>query len=79
MATPAEKLEKAAGGPTKLSQLLEVDRSWIWRWKQPKKRGGLDGQVPQKHHKKALELSEQFGWGITPADLIGWEPNRQTG
>jgi hypothetical protein len=70
--TPADKLIACAHGVTNASRLLDVDRTWIWLWRQPRSKRGRDGKIPEKHHPKVMELAERFNWPLTAADIIGW-------
>lgn len=68
--TPAGKVLKAAGGYPKLAKLLGLRKPWVWRWTQPKTKGGLDGRIPGQHHGKILYFADLYQWPIKAEDLI---------
>jgi hypothetical protein len=74
--TPAGKVLKAAGGYPKLAEMLGLRKPWVWRWAQPKEKGGLDGRIPGMHHGKILYLADLYKWPITANDLISRQKPR---
>jgi hypothetical protein len=70
MSSPADIVIYRFGGVRPLARLLGKDPSTIHRWKQPAKRGGLDGRVPSAVQVRLLDLAREMGVELSPADLV---------
>jgi hypothetical protein len=68
---PAATVLARFGGSGPLARRLGLDRSAVHRWALPKSRGGSDGLIPARHHRRVLELASAEGIALTAADLVG--------
>jgi hypothetical protein len=63
-----------AGDLTKgLSLVAEwtgVDRSRLYRWMQPKTKGGTGGLIPAQHHQRIMNCARHFSVALDPADFF---------
>lgn len=66
--SPAEVV-RAVLAPREIEQALNVSRSTIWRWSQPKGRG-TGGVVPSQYHVPLMRLARQLGRTLTTEDLV---------
>ncbi|KQV28131.1 hypothetical protein ASC97_07225 [Rhizobium sp. Root1203] len=72
---PIEKLEPAAsiidlfGGPDVVQQITGSDRTRVYRWTQPKEKGGTDGIIPLRPAQKLWAHAKATGMEI-PGDLF---------
>jgi hypothetical protein len=79
MTTPAERIIKRFGGHAKISALLGVHVTRVYRWTYPTgKRGGSGGSIPQQYHSKLVALAKANGWRLTYADFHPREARRQS-
>jgi hypothetical protein len=68
--TPANRVIEAFGGPRALARELDVDHSWVVRWRKPKPEG-TDGLIPAKYHRTILRVAKANGIRLRADDLIG--------
>jgi hypothetical protein len=66
---PASTIIKAFGGPGAVSAAAGVHRTRVWKWTQPREKGGTGGVIPHWHVRKLLEHASAKGIAITPADF----------
>jgi hypothetical protein len=70
-----EKLEPAAsiidrfGGPDAVQEITGADRTRVYRWTQPRERGGTDGIIPLKPAQKLWAYAKANRLDI-PSDLF---------
>ena len=70
-----EKLEPAAsiidrfGGPEAVQEITGADRTRVYRWTQPREKGGTDGIIPPKPARKLWAHAKATGLDI-PVDLF---------
>ncbi|WP_313522593.1 hypothetical protein [Shinella sp.] len=70
-----EKLEPAAsiidrfGGPDAVQEITGADRTRVYRWTQPKEKGGTDGIIPLKPAQKLWAYAKANRIDI-PSDLF---------
>ena len=78
---PADKVIRIFGGVQAVATLLDLSRIQIFRWRQPKAKGGHAGRVPQRHHDRLIEEAKRLGKRLTLADLNppGLPPLGKTG
>jgi hypothetical protein len=50
--------------------ITKIDRTQVWRWTQPKWKGGTGGLIPQDHHGPLLDYAEANDLPITPDMFI---------
>lgn len=67
--TQADNVVRKIGGVLATSRLLGLDRIAVWRWSQPREKGGQDGLVPAKHLQRLLALARHEGILFTDDDL----------
>lgn len=68
---PAATVLARFGGSGPLARLLGLDRSTVHRWALPKARGGSEGLIPARHHRRVLHLAAIEGIALTAAELVG--------
>lgn len=70
-----EKLEPAAsiidrfGGPDAVQEITGADRTRVYRWTQPREKGGTDGMIPLKPAQKLWAYAKANRIDI-PSDLF---------
>lgn len=63
---PAGAVITALGGCAKTAEILGMNRITVWRWTQPKRRGGTDGLIPRHEiQERILDWSRQNGDPVT--------------
>lgn len=71
-----EKLEPAAsiidrfGGPEAVQQITGADRTRVYRWTQPKEKGGTDGLIPFKHVPTLIAAGRERGVKLSADDFL---------
>lgn len=69
---PAFSIIERLGGKTAVAQRLQVDKSTLSRWCQPRPEG-TGGVVPKHHWKEVLEMARELGIEITLEELAALE------
>jgi hypothetical protein len=54
-----------------VQEVTGASRTRVYRWTQPKDRGGTDGVIPMPHAIKLLSFARENGIDVTGDDLIG--------
>lgn len=67
---PAKTIIGALGGASKVGQIVGVHRSAVWKWTQPREKGGLDGTIPITHIRPLLEATQARGLQFTAEDFL---------
>lgn len=70
MCEKARTVIEKFGGPRKLAELLNKDRTTVYRWTYPRKKGGTGG-IPRAAQSEILRLAKLMGINVTAEDLIG--------
>lgn len=66
--TPAGLVTELLGGTAKVAKICGIGRTQVWRWTQPKAKGGQGGRVPREHwpalraHAAANDLDLPTHW-----------------
>ena len=60
----------ALGGTGVVSRITAVDRTQVWRWTQPREKGGTDGLIPPEHQAALLCFAEENGKPVTAEMII---------
>ena len=68
--TPVEITIRAFGSGRKLALALGLDPRYVYRWRAPADKRGGGGQIPQRFHRKVLELARSRRLDLTAEDLI---------
>jgi len=68
--SPAEIVIEAFGGIRATARITKRDPSSVSRWRLPKNKKGLGGNVPAGVQRVILEEAERRGLPITAQDLI---------
>ena len=64
---PAGAVIDALGGCKRTADIVGRSREQVWRWTQPRRRGGTDGLIPsQKIQQRILDWSRENGNPVTP-------------
>lgn len=70
---PAFSLIERLGGKSAVADRLNVDKSTLSRWCQPKP-AGTGGVIPQKHWAHLIAMGKEQGVDITLEELAALEP-----
>ncbi len=70
MLDPAAHVIALCGGPEAVAAMVGIHPSNVHRWTYPKDKGGTDGRVPTRHHRKLLEAARAQGIPLTPDDFF---------
>lgn len=70
---PARRIIAACGGIPVVVKITGHDRTWVWRWTQPKSAGGTDGRIPPKDFEKILAWAQRTKAPVT-ADMAFRRP-----
>jgi hypothetical protein len=68
--SPARVVIRAFDNASRLADLLGLDRSTVGRWDAPEIKGGTDGDVPGKYHRRILELARERKIKLTADEII---------
>lgn len=69
---PAYSVVERLGGKTEVAHQLQLDKSTLSRWCQPRPEG-TGGQIPQRHWPQLLQMARVKGVTITIEELVGVE------
>jgi hypothetical protein len=69
---PAYSVVERLGGKSEVAELLDVDKSTITRWCQPKP-GGTGGVIPLRYWRPLLEQAKDRGIDLRLEELSGVE------
>jgi hypothetical protein len=67
---PAGSVIAALGGTGVVSRITGVDRTQVWRWTQPREKGGTDGLIPPDHQSALLTYAEENDKPVTAEMII---------
>lgn len=67
---PAGSVIVALGGTGVVSRVTGVDRTQVWRWTQPREKGGTDGLIPPEHQSELLSYAEENDKPVTAEMII---------
>lgn len=67
---PAQTIIRKLGGPTLVAKALGLHRTRVSNWRRPKRAGGTDGVIPQKHITRLLVIAAERGIALSPADFF---------
>jgi hypothetical protein len=63
------------GASARTAEAFGVTLAHVSKWKMPKEKGGLGGDIPHRLKPRALQLSHEKNLGITAAEiLLGGRP-----
>lgn len=69
---PAYSVVERLGGKSNVAEALELDRSTISRWCQPRPQG-TGGQIPQRYWAQLMTMARQQGVTISLEELAAVE------
>lgn len=67
---PANSIIDRFGGPDTVMKITGASRTRVYRWTQPRIKGGTDGMIPYGHAQKLLQYAKEFGVPISEADFF---------
>jgi hypothetical protein len=67
---PARTIIARFGGPDAVRQVTGASRTRIYRWTQPKERGGTDGVIPMPQARKLLQHAKEAGLPVSADDFL---------
>lgn len=69
---PAFSVIERLGGKAEVAQRLDLDKSTLSRWCQPRP-DGTGGQIPQRHWPELRRMARERGVGLAIEELIAVE------
>lgn len=66
---PAFSVIERLGGKAAVAEALELDKSTLSRWCQPRP-GGTGGTIPQRHWPQLVKMARKKGVRITLRELV---------
>jgi len=69
----AAAIVEACGGIDSVAAITGLNRTSVWRWMQPSRRGrrgGRDGWIPDEHHQTLLDWARKNGVALKPAMFV---------
>jgi hypothetical protein len=70
MMKPAHDIVTALGGNTAVADICGVSRATVWKWSQPRKKGGTGGVIPVEHAPKIVDAGKKIGLDIALTSFI---------
>ncbi|WP_217645752.1 helix-turn-helix domain-containing protein [Paracoccus homiensis] len=67
---PALLIISRLGGVARVASLRGIHRSAVWKWTQPRSKGGTDGRIPIEHIRPLLEETRRLELGIKAEDFL---------
>ena len=67
---PASTIIKKLGGPTKVSEGIQVNRTLLYKWMSSKERGGTGGIIPHWQIPKLLDYANRIGVPLSQYDFV---------
>lgn len=64
---PAASVIRVLGGAAVVGGIVGIGRTQVWKWTQPKSRGGTGGLVPSEHQSPLLRWAIENNKPLTPA------------
>ncbi len=74
MLDPAAHVIRKLGGPDTVADMVGIHVSNVHRWTYPHARGGTDGRIPTRHHRKLIAAAAARGIALTPDDFFHVSP-----
>ena len=62
---------KLSSGIKRVAQIAGVDTTRVYRWMQPKEKGGTGGLIPAKQQMKLFEYAQKARIPVEPSDFFG--------
>ena len=51
-------------------EIVQTDRTAVYKWTYPKERGGCDGLIPSRYHSLLLRAAKERGVELSPNDFF---------
>lgn len=67
---PAATIIKKLGGTGPVASVTGAHRSRVWKWTQPKAKGGTDGVIPIEHIRVLIALGKEIGVDLAAEDFL---------
>lgn len=67
---PAYTIISALGGTVRVAALRGVGRTAVWKWTQPREKGGTGGLIPIEHIRPLLDVLRAEGHAFTAEDFL---------
>lgn len=67
---PANSIITRLGGTAAVQKATSISRYRVWRWTQPREKGGTGGLIPQRHHVALLDYARATDVPLTAADFL---------
>jgi translation initiation factor IF-1 len=67
---PAKSIIERLGGVDVVAEICGKDRTRVYRWMYPRKRGGTGGLIPQTEFHKLLDYAKRHGIRLRPGDFM---------
>jgi aspartate carbamoyltransferase catalytic subunit len=70
MLDPAAHVIQKCGGPDAVAEMVGIHVSNVHRWTYPRAKGGSDGRIPTRHHRRLIEAAALRGITLRPDDFF---------
>ena len=70
MLQPAHDIIAALGGNAAVGKRCNVARATVWKWSQPKERGGTGGIIPGEHANTIIEAGREIGLDVPLSTFV---------
>ena len=70
MMKPAHDIVTALGGNTAVADICGVSRATVWKWSQPRKKGGTGGVIPVEHAPKIVDAGKKIGLDVPLSTFV---------
>ncbi|RWF41613.1 MAG: helix-turn-helix domain-containing protein [Mesorhizobium sp.] len=67
---PANSIIERFGGQDTVMEITGASRTRVYRWTQPREKGGTDGLIPMPHASKLLQHAKKNGLPVTADDFM---------
>ena len=71
---PAKTVIARMGGASRVSEITGRNIATVYRWMNPRERGGTDGIIPHEDARKLLECAEKNGLDLVHSDFFEARP-----
>lgn len=67
---PASKIIEKLGGEAEVAKALDTALTAPYRWQYSREKGGTDGLIPQRHHRKLLDFAKEKGVRLRAEEFL---------
>ena len=67
---PASQIIARLGGERRIASVTGTAYTAPYRWQASRQKGGTDGLIPQRHHRKLLDYARARGIALTAEEFL---------